>query len=115
MLGVRVEVNTTDALRATSVMAVTLQLLIMFVYVRAMQINGIAHVQLSVSDIARSRQFWRPLFELFEMAVIYDDDSVFYGVGGRTGLCLSVAAPEHRGERFVQRRVGLHHPLLSAP
>jgi catechol 2,3-dioxygenase-like lactoylglutathione lyase family enzyme len=74
-----------------------------------MQINGIAHIQLSVSNLARSRAFWAPLFELFEMRVVFDDDTVFYGVGGRTGLCLSPAAAEHCGERFTQRRVGLHH------
>lgn len=71
-----------------------------------MQINGIAHIQLSVSDLAASRAFWRPLFEFFEMAVIFDDERIFYGVGGRTGIALSLArAPE----KFDQRRVGLHH------
>jgi catechol 2,3-dioxygenase-like lactoylglutathione lyase family enzyme len=74
-----------------------------------MQINGIAHIQLTVTDLAKSRAFWGPLFELFEMQVVFDDDAVFYGVGGRTGICLSLAAPEHRGERFQQSRVGLHH------
>jgi catechol 2,3-dioxygenase-like lactoylglutathione lyase family enzyme len=74
-----------------------------------MEINGIAHVQLTVNDVARSRAFWGPLFELFEMKIIYDEETTFYGVGGRTGICLTAAAPEHRGERFVQRRVGLHH------
>src|SRR5262245_58037565 len=71
-----------------------------------MQINGIAHLQLSVTDLPRSRAFWKPLFELFEMKVIFDDDQIFYGVGGRTGIALSLA----RGsEPFDQRRVGLHH------
>lgn len=74
-----------------------------------MQINGIAHIQLTVTDLARSRAFWRPLFELFEMKVVFDDDRVFYGVGGRTGICLTLAAPDRRGERFDQQRVGLHH------
>ena len=74
-----------------------------------MQINGIAHIQLSVSHLARSRAFWAPLFELFEMKVVFDDEAVFYGVGGRTGICLSPAAAEHTGERFAQQRVGLHH------
>jgi catechol 2,3-dioxygenase-like lactoylglutathione lyase family enzyme len=74
------------------------------------QINGIAHVQLTVNDVAVSRAFWAPLFELFEMKIIFDvPGQVFYGVGGRTGVCISAAADEHRGERFQQRRVGLHH------
>jgi catechol 2,3-dioxygenase-like lactoylglutathione lyase family enzyme len=74
-----------------------------------MQINGIAHIQLSVGNLARSRAFWAPLFELFEMKVVFADENVFYGVGGRTGICLSASAPEYANERFEQRRVGLHH------
>jgi catechol 2,3-dioxygenase-like lactoylglutathione lyase family enzyme len=75
-----------------------------------MQINGIAHIQLTVNDVAVSRAFWAPLLELFEMTVIFDvPGQVFYAVGGRTGLLISPAADEFRGERFQQRRVGLHH------
>ncbi|MEZ4313570.1 MAG: VOC family protein [Polyangiaceae bacterium] len=74
-----------------------------------MQINGIAHIQLTVRDLAKSREFYGKLFELFEMKVIFDDETAFYGVGGRTGVALSPAAPEHREGEFVQRRVGLHH------
>jgi catechol 2,3-dioxygenase-like lactoylglutathione lyase family enzyme len=73
------------------------------------QISGIAHLQLSVGDLPRSRAFWAPLFELFEMKVVFDDEGVFYGVGGRTGLCLSQAPPEHRSARFTQGAPGLHH------
>lgn len=74
-----------------------------------MQINGIAHVQLTVADLATSRAFWAPLFELFEMTVAYDDERYYYAIGGRTGLCLSAALPERRGERFQQGTIGLHH------
>jgi catechol 2,3-dioxygenase-like lactoylglutathione lyase family enzyme len=72
-------------------------------------INGIAHIQLTVTDLARSRAFWRPLFELFEMKVVFDNEMVLYGIGGRTGICLSPADAAYREDRFVQRRVGLHH------
>jgi catechol 2,3-dioxygenase-like lactoylglutathione lyase family enzyme len=74
-----------------------------------MQISGIAHIQLSVHDLARSRAFWGPLFDLFQMKVVFDDETTFYGVGGRTAVALTPVAPEFRGERFEQRRVGLHH------
>lgn len=73
-----------------------------------MQINGIAHIQLTVSDMERSGAFYRPLFELFELTVLIDAPEYLYAIGGRTGICLSPADPEHRGP-FVQRRVGLHH------
>jgi catechol 2,3-dioxygenase-like lactoylglutathione lyase family enzyme len=73
------------------------------------QINGLAHVQLSVTDLARSRTFWRPLCQLFEMTVLLDNEQVFYAIGGRTGVCLTPVDAAHREDRFVQRRVGLHH------
>jgi catechol 2,3-dioxygenase-like lactoylglutathione lyase family enzyme len=79
-----------------------------------MQLNGIAHIQLSVSDMARSRAFWAPLFELFEMKILIDADNYFYGIGSRTGLALSPIDPKHEGDAFDQRRVGLHHLCLRA-
>ncbi|MCR9094738.1 MAG: VOC family protein [bacterium] len=78
-----------------------------------MQLNGIAHVQLTVSDLERARTFWAPLFELFEMKVLIDSEVYFYGIGSRTGIALS-PADEGKGEPFDQRRVGLHHLCLRA-
>jgi catechol 2,3-dioxygenase-like lactoylglutathione lyase family enzyme len=70
-------------------------------------INGIAHIQLTVSDVARSKAFWAPLFALFEMKIIFDDPSTFYGVGGRTGVLLR--QHDDKGAAFSQANVGLHH------
>lgn len=74
-----------------------------------MEINGIAHIQLTVSDFEACVRFYRPLFELFEMSLVFDDDQVKYWVGGRTAVAITRCAPEYRNERFVQTRVGLHH------
>ena len=74
-----------------------------------MEINGIAHIQLTVIRFEECRVFYRKLFELFEMKVIFDEEAVFYGVGGKTGIAISRSAPEHREDRFVQKRIGLHH------
>ena len=79
-----------------------------------MQLNGVAHLQLTVSDMARSRAFWAPLFELFEMKILIDSESYFYGIGSRTGLAISPVDAEHAGDAFDQRRVGLHHLCLRA-
>jgi len=79
-----------------------------------MQLNGIAHIQLTVSDLPRARAFWKPLLELFEMKVLLDTEAFFYCIGSRTGVALSPADPEHAGDRFVQRRVGLHHVCFRA-
>ncbi len=74
-----------------------------------MEINGIAHIQLTVSDFEACKRFYGPLMELFEMEVIFDDDEVKYWVGGRTGVAITRCAEQYRGERFVQQRIGLHH------
>lgn len=79
-----------------------------------MQLNGVAHVQLTVRDVERSKAFYRPLLELFEMQVLIDTETFFYCIGSRTGIAISEAAPEHAGDRFEQRRVGLHHLCLRA-
>ena len=79
-----------------------------------MQLNGIAHIQLSVSDMTRSRAFWGPLFDLFEMKTLIDSAEYFYGIGSRTGIALSPITDEHEGVTFDQRRVGLHHLCLRA-
>jgi catechol 2,3-dioxygenase-like lactoylglutathione lyase family enzyme len=73
-------------------------------------LNGIAHIQLTVRDIERSRPFYRKvLHEVLGMTVQYDDPGTFYCIGGRTGVMIRNAAPEHRDTPFEQWRVGLHH------
>jgi catechol 2,3-dioxygenase-like lactoylglutathione lyase family enzyme len=79
-----------------------------------MGFNGIAHVQLTVTDMARSKPFYRRIFELLEMMILVDSDDYFYGIGSRTGLAISPAAKERAGEPFDQRRAGLHHLCLRA-
>lgn len=76
--------------------------------------NGIAHVQLTVTDMARSKPFYRRIFELLDMIVLIDADDYFYGIGSRTGLAIAPVATAHAHDRFDQRRVGLHHLCLRA-
>lgn len=72
--------------------------------------NGIAHIQLTVRDVAASRPFYyKLLHETFGMAIQYDHPEVFYCIGGRTGVVIRAAAPEHRDAPFDQWRIGLHH------
>ena len=79
-----------------------------------MQLNGIAHIQLTVSDVTRSVRFYEPLLHFFEMRTIVKTPQIFYCVGSRTGIAISQADPEYRGDRFHQRRVGLHHFCFRA-
>jgi catechol 2,3-dioxygenase-like lactoylglutathione lyase family enzyme len=79
-----------------------------------MEINGIAHIQLTVTDFARAREFYGKLLPFLGLVPVMDFEGFYYCVGGRTGVAISPAAEEHGGERFVQRRVGLHHLCFRA-
>jgi catechol 2,3-dioxygenase-like lactoylglutathione lyase family enzyme len=74
-------------------------------------VNGIAHIQLTVRDVTASRPFYyKLLHETLGMAVQYDaPPEIFYCIGGRTGVLIRPAPPEHRDTPFDQWRVGLHH------
>jgi len=79
-----------------------------------MEINGIAHTMLTVSDFARARAFYGALLPELGLKPVFDADGFFYCVGGRTAIGIQAADPEHAKERFVQRRVGLHHVCFRA-
>lgn len=79
-----------------------------------MKLNGIAHIQLTVSDLARSKRFYQPLLELFEMMPLIDTDDYYYCIGSRTGLAITPVDAKHAGDEFDQRRVGLHHVCFRA-
>jgi len=79
-----------------------------------MQINGMAHVVLTVSDFAAARAFYGALLPFLGLTPVLDADEFFYCVGGRTAVGITPAEEGRRGERFVQRRVGLHHLCFRA-
>jgi catechol 2,3-dioxygenase-like lactoylglutathione lyase family enzyme len=79
-----------------------------------MEINGIAHIQLTVNRFQECVAFYEKLLTFMGLKVIARGDEFFYCIGGRTGVALSPADPEHRDEGFVQRRVGLHHICFRA-
>ena len=79
-----------------------------------MEINGVAHIFLTVSRFDACVAFYEPLLNFLGMKTVMKFDGLLYCVGGRTALGISSADPEYRDERFVQRRVGLHHLCLRA-
>jgi catechol 2,3-dioxygenase-like lactoylglutathione lyase family enzyme len=79
-----------------------------------MDINGIAHIQITVSRLELCAPFYEELFELFGMKTVFRTDTFIYGVGARTGLAVMQCADEYRAERFVQQRIGLHHICFRA-
>lgn len=80
----------------------------------AIEINGIAHVQLTVSDPGAAVPFWERLCHFLGMKTLIRGEDVVYCIGGRTGVLVRGAPPGKRGERFDQDRAGLHHVCFRA-
>src|SRR5262245_23307864 len=79
-----------------------------------MEMNGIAHIQLTANDAARSLPFWEQLCHFFEMKTLIKNETMVYCIGSRTGVLVREAPPEKRGARFDQNQVGLHHFCFRA-
>ena len=79
-----------------------------------MEINGMAHLVLTVSDFARARAFYGKLLPFLGLTPVFDADFFYYCVGGRTAVGISPCGSEYAKERFVQPRVGLHHASFRA-
>ena len=72
-------------------------------------INGIAHIDLTVSAWEKCQPFYEALLPFLGLERIFAGEDWIYYVGGRTGVALHRAKPPHADERFVQGAVGLHH------
>ena len=79
-----------------------------------MEVNGIAHIQLTVKSVKRSIAFYEPFLKFLEMKPLIHTDEYFYCIGSRTGIAICEADEEHGDVDFAQRRVGLHHLCLRA-
>ena len=73
------------------------------------EINGVAHVILAVSEWERCRAFYQALLPFLGLRQVFDGGDMIYYVGGRTAVGVGRCGPEHASTRFVQGAVGLHH------
>ena len=79
----------------------------------SIDINGIAHLRINVSNFEAAKIFYKKLFDFFKMTIIFESDDVIYAVGGRTGLCVS-RVEKGNLKTFNQNNVGLHHFCFRA-
>ncbi len=77
-------------------------------------LNGMAHVVLTVSQFELAKDFYSRLMPAMGLENVFDSENFCYFVGARTAVGIQPSAPEHAQERFVQGRVGLHHVCLRA-
>ncbi len=80
----------------------------------SVQMNGIAHIQLTVNDPAACLPFWEKLCHFLEMKTLIKGDDVIYCIGSRTGILVRGAPKRNRGVPFDQDRPGLHHLCFRA-
>lgn len=73
------------------------------------EINGVAHVALAVSDWEKCRPFYESLLSFLGLKQVFSGKDGIYYVGGRTAVGVGPCSDEHAGRRFEQGSVGLHH------
>ena len=78
------------------------------------EINGMAHVILSVSRFEESRAFYKKLLPFLGLEEVFDGDEFVYHVGARTALGIQRCSEGNEGQRFEQGSVGLHHLCFRA-
>jgi catechol 2,3-dioxygenase-like lactoylglutathione lyase family enzyme len=78
------------------------------------ELNGIAHIQLTVNDPERGCAFWEKLCHFLEMKTLIKGEGIVYCIGSRTGILVRGAPPDKRDRPFDQDRPGLHHLCFRA-
>ena len=78
------------------------------------QVNGMAHVILAVSEFDACRDSYQQILPFLGLSEVFNGDDYIYYVGGRTALGIGRCDPRHEHERFVQNSVGLHHLCFRA-
>ena len=80
----------------------------------SIEVNGIAHIQLTVNDPERCIPFWENLCHFLGMETLIRGEEIVYCIGSRTGILVRGAPPEKRERNFDQDTAGLHHLCFRA-
>jgi len=79
----------------------------------SVELNGIAHIQLTVIDPA-CVPFWEKLCHFLQMKTLIKGDGIVYCIGSRTGILVRADEDARSRGAFDQRRAGLHHLCFRA-
>ena len=80
----------------------------------SVEMNGIAHIQLTVSNPAACIPFWEQLCGFLSMKTLIRNDHTIYCIGSRTGILVRGAPDDKCDSRFDQDSSGLHHFCFRA-
>lgn len=78
------------------------------------EIAGMAHVQLTVNELERAKEFYEKVLGYLGMRPAMKFPGGLYMVGGKTAVMITQSSEENRQARFDQRRIGLHHLCFRA-
>ena len=81
----------------------------------AMEINGVAHIVLTVSNFEVCAPFYERLLEFLGLKQVFKLENYLYYVGGRTAVGISAADEEYQRERFVHCNRIIAKDLLLHP
>jgi len=80
----------------------------------AIDINGIAHLQLTVARNCGALEFWAQLCAFLNLETLIQGEDVLYCIGGRTGILVREAPANKADQVFDQDAPGLHHFCFRA-
>jgi len=80
----------------------------------SIEVNGIAHIQMTVNNIEACMPFWEKLLHFLAMETLVKNDTTLYCIGSRTGILIREAPAEKKGVVFDQDTSGLHHFCFRA-
>ena len=78
------------------------------------EVNGIAHIQMTVNNIGACQPFWEKLCHFLEMKTLIKNDTTLYCIGSRTGILIREAPEDKKQVNFDQDTSGLHHFCFRA-
>ena len=78
------------------------------------EVNGIAHIQMTVNNITGCQAFWEKLCHFLEMKTLIKNETTLYCIGSRTGILVREAPGEKQHVAFDQDTSGLHHFCFRA-
>lgn len=80
----------------------------------SIEVNGIAHIQMTVNNIRECMPFWEKLCHFLQMKTLVKNESTLYCIGSRTGILIREAPENKKHVAFDQDTCGLHHFCFRA-
>lgn len=80
----------------------------------SIEVNGIAHIQMTVNNIGECMPFWEKLCHFLQMKTLVKNDTTLYCIGSRTGILIRETPDDKKHITFDQDTSGLHHFCFRA-